>query len=82
MLIHVGIDSAKLGGLGFEAAVKAGDDIRDGDKLVEINLDYLKEKGIDIITPVVVTNASAFKRVELLGVGSKGNLETNIIAVL
>lgn len=82
LLIHVGIDSAKLGGLGFEAAVKAGDDIRDGDKLVEINLDYLKEKGIDIITPVVVTNASAFKRVELLGVGSKGNLETNIIAVL
>ena len=82
LLIHVGIDSAKLGGLSFEAAVKAGDDIRDGDKLVEINLDYLKEKGIDIITPVVVTNASAFKRVELLGVGSKGNLETNIIAVL
>jgi PTS system beta-glucosides-specific IIC component len=82
LLIHVGIDSAKLGGLGFEAAVKAGDDIRVGDKLVEVNLDYLKEKGIDIITPVVVTNASAFKRVELLGVGSKGNLETNIIAVL
>lgn len=82
LLIHVGIDSAKLGGLGFEAAVKAGDDIRVGDKLVEVNLDYLKEKGIDMITPVVVTNASAFKRVELLGVGSKGNLETNIIAVL
>lgn len=82
LLIHVGIDSAKLGGLGFEAAVKAGDDIRVGDKLVEVNLDYLKEKGIDIITPVVVTNASAFKRVELLGVGNKGNLETNIIAVL
>lgn len=82
LLIHVGIDSAKLGGLGFEAAVKAGDDIRVGDKLLEVNLDYLKEKGIDIITPVVVTNASAFKRVELLGVGNKGNLETNIIAVL
>jgi PTS system beta-glucosides-specific IIC component len=82
LLIHVGIDSAKLGGLGFEAAVKVGDDIRVGDKLVEVNLDYLKEKGIDIITPVVVTNASAFKRVELLGVGSNGNLETNIIAVL
>lgn len=82
LLIHVGIDSAKLGGLGFEAAVKAGDDIRVGDKLLEVNLDYLKEKGIDMITPVVVINASAFKRVELLGVGSKGNLETNIIAVL
>ncbi len=82
LLIHVGIDSAKLGGLGFEAAVKAGDDIRVGDKLLEVNLDYLKEKGINTITPVVVTNVSAFKRVELLSVGSKGNLETNIIAVL
>ena len=82
LLIHVGIDSAKLGGLGFEAAVKAGDDIRVGDKLLEVNLDYLKEKGINMITPVVVTNVSAFKRVELLSVGSKGNLETNIIAVL
>ncbi|EXG87097.1 PTS system protein beta-glucoside-specific IIA component, Glc family [Clostridium sp. ASBs410] len=82
LLIHVGIDSAKLGGVGFETAVQAGDDIRVGDKLLEVNLDYLKEKGVDMITPVVVTNASAFNKIELLGAGSKGNWETNIIAVL
>jgi len=82
LLIHIGFDSEKLGGVGFETAVKAGDDIRVGDILMEVNLDYLKEKGIDMITSVVVTNASAFNRIELLGVGSKGNWETNIIAVL
>ncbi|WP_312446575.1 beta-glucoside-specific PTS transporter subunit IIABC [Lacrimispora sp.] len=82
LLIHVGIDSAKLGGVGFEVTVKAGDNIRVGDKLMEVNLEYLKEKGVDILTPVIVTNASVFNRIELLGVGSKGNWETNIIAVL
>lgn len=81
LLIHVGIGSVKLGGEGFDVKVKAGDKIKAGDKLMEVNLDYLKENGTDIITPVIVTNASAFNKIELLGIGSKGDLDTNIIAV-
>ncbi|URZ01638.1 beta-glucoside-specific PTS transporter subunit IIABC [Clostridium felsineum] len=59
ILIHVGLDTVKLGGKYFSAHVKKGDKIGLGDLLVEFDIDAIKKEGYDVITPVIVTNADS-----------------------
>lgn len=56
MLIHVGIDTVNLEGKGFEAFVSEGDQVRKGQKLLEFDLNFIKEKATSTITPIVFTN--------------------------
>lgn len=60
LLIHIGIDTVQLNGVGYEYFVEKGRKIRTGDKLIEFDLDKIAEKGYNIITPVVVTNSADF----------------------
>ena len=63
ILIHVGLDTVKLGGKFFEAKVKVGDFINVGDLLVEFNLDEIKKAGYDVITPIIITNTSEYSEI-------------------
>ena len=53
LLIHVGIDTVKLGGKGFETLVKVGDKVRKGTPLIKVDLDYISENATSIITPII-----------------------------
>ncbi len=55
VLMHVGLDTVALRGAGFEARVKAGDRVRAGDALIEVDLDAVGRGARSLITPVVVT---------------------------
>ena len=57
ILIHVGLDTVTLDGEGFTKIVKDGDMIKKGDLLLEFDLEKIKEKGFDLITPVICTNS-------------------------
>lgn len=57
ILIHIGLDTVKLGGKHFKAHVKSGDHVTVGTLLVEANLEKIKEEGYDVITPVIVSNS-------------------------
>lgn len=63
LLIHVGLDTVKLGGKYFTAHVKAGDKVKVGSPLVDFDLNGIKGEGYDIITPVIVTNSAEYSGV-------------------
>lgn len=56
ILIHIGLDTVNLKGNGFKSFVQAGDDVNKGDKLLEVDLEYVIENAKSIISPVIVTN--------------------------
>ena len=56
LLVHVGIDTVALGGVGFLAAVSEGDRVEAGDRLIEFDLDLVARRAPSLATPVIVTN--------------------------
>ena len=56
ILIHIGLETVSLKGEGFEAFIKQGDQVKMGDKLVEFDMNIIKEKANGTITPVIMTN--------------------------
>ncbi|EOD01118.1 sucrose-specific PTS transporter subunit IIBC [Caldisalinibacter kiritimatiensis] len=80
LLIHVGIDTVKMNGEGFEAFIKAGDKVKAGDKLLKVDLDLVKEKAKSTITPIVVTNTDNFESIEKLKEG-KVDIKDEVIKV-
>lgn len=56
VLVHIGLETVKLNGEGFKAAVKVGDKVKAGDLLAEVDLAWIEEKGCKRHTPVILTN--------------------------
>ena len=70
LLIHIGLDTVQLYGEGFHVKVQQGQKIKQGDLLVEVDLDAIKEKGYSVITPILVTNPDQYQEIEKLKMGS------------
>jgi len=66
VLVHVGIDTVRLGGAGFEVLVTQGERVEAGDRLATVDLDAVRAAGYDPTTLVVVTNTKAFAAVRPL----------------
>ena len=58
------MDTVNLNGQYFKAYVKQGDKVNVGDVLMEFDRDVMLEKGINLQTPVVVTNTKDLGAVE------------------
>ena len=69
MLIHVGLDTVKLGGRHFTACVKKGDKVRRGQTLLKFDLQAIVGEGYDVTTPLVIVNGED-RGAELLGKGA------------
>lgn len=54
VLVHVGLETVGLEGAPFTVHAKAGDKVKKGDLIAEVDLDFLKEKGINPITPIIL----------------------------
>lgn len=64
IIIHVGLETVALDGEHYVAHVKDGQRVKKGDLLLGFDIEQLKAKGYDVITPVIVTNSSDYTRVE------------------
>ena len=61
VLIHVGLDTVELDGKGFTVHVSQGDRVKQGQLLLEVDLNVVKQAGYATQTPVIVTNSADFQ---------------------
>ncbi|WP_030748609.1 glucose PTS transporter subunit IIA [Streptomyces griseus] len=64
VLIHVGIDTVQMNGEGFDVRVRAGERVRAGDPLVEVDLDAVRAAEHPAVTLMTVTNTAELASVE------------------
>ncbi len=69
LLLHVGIDTVKLGGKHFEAHVKEGQEVKKGDLLVSFDMDAIKKEGYLCTTPMIVCNTDEYSSIKPLVTG-------------
>ncbi|AZB42593.1 PTS glucose transporter subunit IICBA [Bacillus sp. FJAT-42376] len=81
ILIHVGIDTVSLKGEGFESFISEGDTVKKGQKLLEVNLDFIKANAPSSITPIVFTNLKDGETLELLENGEVKLEQKNIVKI-
>lgn len=58
VLVHFGLETVGLKGEGFTPHVSVGDKVKVGDLIAEIDIDLIKEKGLNTITPVLVSDGA------------------------
>ena len=66
LLLHIGIDTVKLDGKGFEVFVESGQKVKKGEPLMKIDIDYLKENAPSLVSPVLCTELEDNQKVRLL----------------
>ena len=69
LLLHMGIDTVKLNGEGFRIFVENGQKVKKGDKLMELDLDYLKANAPSIVSPILCTELEDNQKIRLLKEG-------------
>ena len=69
LLIHVGIDTVKLNGEGFEVLVENGQKVKKGEPMLKLDLDYIKENAPSIVTPILCTELEDNQKIRLLKEG-------------
>lgn len=64
VLMHVGMDTVQLGGKGFKPLIQTGDTVKKGQKLLEFDIELIKEAGYSLVTPVLITNSAQFEKID------------------
>ena len=69
LLIHIGIDTVKLNGEGFEVLVKNGQKVKKGEPMLKLDLGYLKEHAPSMMSPVICSELADNQKVRILKKG-------------
>ena len=70
LLMHIGIDTVKLGGKHFTYLVNEGDKVKKGQPLIRFELEAIKAEGYPVTTPVIVCNTDDYAAVEAKASGT------------
>ena len=69
VLLHIGIDTVKLNGTGFEVLVESGQKVKKGDPMLKLDLDYIKSHAPSIVSPILCTELEDNQKIRLLTEG-------------
>jgi len=69
ILLHIGIDTIKLGGKHFTTHVEEGQKVRKGDLLISFDMEAIKAAGYPLTTPMAVCNSEDYASVQALVTG-------------
>ncbi|MEA1879163.1 MAG: PTS glucose transporter subunit IIA [Campylobacterota bacterium] len=64
IMVHIGLETVSLEGKGFTRIANEGDSVKVGDVIIEADLAYIQTHAKDIITPIIVTDASDVKEID------------------
>ena len=70
VLLHIGIDTVKLGGRFFESHVSDGQKVRKGDLLITFDIDKIREAGFKLTTPMIVGNSDDYSSFNIAADGT------------
>ncbi|MFP9131123.1 glucose-specific PTS transporter subunit IIBC [Niallia sp. BSM11] len=82
ILIHFGIDTVKLKGEGFETLVGENDEVKKGQPLLKVDLDFIKENATSTTTPIIFTNLAEGESVQINKPGDVDVNEEDIISIV
>lgn len=63
LLVHIGIDTVGLNGEGFERLAEEGTKVTAGTPIIKIDREFIKSKGLSLVTPVLITNPDSCKEI-------------------
>ena len=63
VILHIGIDTVKLGGKYFDVHVSGGQEIHRGDLLISFDLDAIRSEGYKVTTPLIICNTDEYRAV-------------------
>ncbi|GKM88275.1 PTS N-acetyl glucosamine transporter subunit IIABC [Klebsiella pneumoniae] len=69
IVVHMGIDTVALEGKGFKRLVEEGTDVKAGEPILEMDLDFLNAKARSMISPVVCSNSDDYSALVILASG-------------
>ncbi|SUC25018.1 N-acetylglucosamine-specific PTS system, EIICBA component [Proteus vulgaris] len=82
IIVHMGIDTVALGGKGFKRLVEEGADVKVGQPILELDLEYLNANAKSMISPVIVSNIDDFDQIAEQVTGEVVGNKTVIYKVL
>ena len=80
ILIHVGIDTVKMNGDGFEVFVKQGDPVKTGQPLLRFDIEKIRNAGFSPVTVMVLANAADYGEVRTERFGMVENEDCVLMA--
>lgn len=63
ILVHIGLDTVKLEGEGFQRLAQEGQDVKAGDPVIKIDRKLVESRGYSLVTPVLITNMDKVKEI-------------------
>lgn len=81
LLVHVGVNTVKLKGQGFNVLVSEGDVVKAGQPILEVDLEYVKANAPSIMTPIIFTNLPEGVSVKLNKTGKVSIGDKNIVTI-
>ena len=69
IVVHMGIDTVALEGKGFKRLVEEGTDVKAGEPILELDLDFLNANARSMISPVVCSNSDDYSALVILASG-------------